>query len=138
MANVEAFVNHAMEVIEGLPAFAAAGLTRNDIGRRFRPQTVEPRPENYPAVAVIYDFDDREIWAPIDKINLVIQIDMKRFEQASALSLAIRDVLHDYKTVVDGVFVLYGCFHRGGTPQPIYNSKSNTYEVLMTFESRLG
>lgn len=137
MADVPYFIDVYRGIISGLPEFGAVGLTHDDIVKRFAPQIKDRRPEQFPAIALIYDFNNRERWAAIDNVELTIQIEMKVFDDVQTLSEAIRNKLHLF-TYADACLTVYKSWHNGGAGQPMYNESHNTYESLLNFEITLG
>lgn len=139
MANVPAFIDVIRGVIINLPEFAATGLTMKDINRQYLPQVKERRPEDYPAISIMYDFDKRARWAPIDKVHLFLTVEMKAFDDTQTLSEAIRFALDQFSTY-DPVtqLIIYKMFHDGGGNQPMYIMSRSTYQSVLEFECELG
>jgi len=137
MANITVFINLYRDIIINMAEFQAAGLTKKDINSRFAPQTKDRRPEQFPAVSLYYDFNQRERWAAIDNLNLFIKISMKEFEQVRTLAEAIRNKFHMFQDATTCITV-YKSFLNGGDPQPIYNETLNTWEAILEFEIAIG
>jgi hypothetical protein len=137
MANITVFINLYRDTIVNMSEFQAVGLTKKDINARYEPQTKDRNPTEYPAIALYYDFNQRERWAPIDNLNLFIKISMKQFEQVRTLAEAIRNKFHMF---MDGstCVTVYKSFLNGGDPQPIFNDKLNAWEVILEFEIAIG
>lgn len=137
MANISAFIDVVRDIIVVMPEFVAAKLGKEDISRRFNPQVKDRKPNEFPAIALVYDFNNRERWAPIDNTNFLIQIEMKDFDDTRILAEAIRDKFDQFMTSKPGIIV-YKMWHNGGDPQPIYNEKHNSFFSILKFETRLG
>lgn len=139
MANVPAFIDVIRGVIVALPEFSATGLSMKDINRQYLPQVKDRRPEDYPAISIMYDFDKRARWAPIDKVHLFLTIEMKAFDDTQTLSEAMRAALDQYQTydAASGL-VIYKMFHDGGGNQPMYIVSRSTYQSVLEFECELG
>lgn len=137
MANINLFIDHLRDIIIAMPEFTAVKLSKRDIARRYNPAIKDRRPEDFPAIAIVYDFNSRERWAPIDNVNLILQIEMKDFDDVQVLAEALRDKFDQYEAV-DGSLIIYKMWHNGGDPQPIFNEKHTTYWSVLKFECRIG
>lgn len=137
MADINRFIDHVRDIIVVMPEFAAVNLGKDDISRRYNPTVKDRAPNEYPAIALSYDFNNRERWAPIDNVNFFIQIEMKAFDDVQTLAEAIRDKFDQHKAV-DGPLIIHIMWHNGGDTQPIYHEPHNTYFSLLKFETRLG
>ena len=137
MANINLFIDHVRDIIIVMPEFVAVDLTKKDIARRYNPAIKDRGPSEWPAVALIYDFNNRERWAPIDNVNFVIQIEMKAFDDVQVLAEAIRDRFDQHK-FADPDLIIHIMWHNGGDAQPIYNEMHNTYFSILKVETRLG
>lgn len=137
MADINKFIDHIRDIVVQMPAFTAVNLTKKDIARRYNPMVKDRRPEDFPAIALIYDFNLRERWAPIDKINFIFQIEMKAFDDVQTLAEAIRDQFDRY-SFADANVNIFIMWHNGGDAQPSYNKDHNTYWSILKFETRLG
>lgn len=137
MANINKFIDHVRDRIVVMPAFIAVNLSKRDITRRYNPEVKDRRPEDFPAIALVYDFNNRERWAPIDNVNLLIQIEMKEFDDVQVLAEAIRDEFDQHKFADDSL-IIHIMWHNGGDPQPIFNKDHTTFWSVLKFECRLG
>lgn len=133
---VSRYLNHIRDIVVALPEYTALGLTKKDIVIRYTPQVKDRLPQDYPAISIAYDYNQRERWAPIDNLNLYLSIEMKVFEQAEDLADAIRNALRDYK-YADNCLTIFATFDNGGDGSPIYQEKRNTFEVVLEFETRI-
>jgi hypothetical protein len=138
MANINTFIDHIRNNIIVMPEFTAVNLGMNDINRRYNPKVKDRKPNEYPAIALSYDFNNRERWAPIDNVNFFIQIEMKEFDDVQTLAEALRDKFGNRYQAVDGVLIIHGMWHDGGDTQPIYHEAHNTYFSLLKFKTILG
>lgn len=137
MADTQHFIDTYRDLIVAMPEFVAVGLSKKDIVKRFAPQIKDRRPEEFPAIAIVYDYDKRERWAAIDNLNLNIEIEMKAFDDVQTLSEAIRKKF-DRFVYADDTITIYKSFYNGGLPQPDYHVDHQTYFSILIFEISLG
>lgn len=132
MADIPYVIDVYRDQTVALPAFIDCQLTKDDINKRFAPQIKNPRPERFPRIALIYDFNTSETWADIDSLDLYFDIAMKEFEQVQKLHEAIRFKFHMW-TFADAQVTIYRSWHMGGPTQPAWDPETSTWRSILKF-----
>jgi len=137
MPNIIKLLDLYRDKLSELPKFNELGMKKKHINLAFNPQNRNTTPYSFPEVNFVYDYDRRNTWANIANLVLIINVEVKEFEQARDLTNEIQDFFHEF-LYSDPCVIVYKSFFAGGDPMPVINPQRQTYETVLEFEIAFG